>query len=427
MIENLTLVVFLQQAFTSLLSAVPSRCMATLFELLVGILQVKSPHVSSVIFYLGSECHWTTYYWFIRKAKWSWLYLLRAWVKLSLRFSDDSLVVVAIDDFLNQRSSEKAPGVAFHHDHAKKHNRPKHIWGQCWVNLSRIVQKGNRLGAIPLINRLSRVCGNRSKLKTAVLLCWIVFPFFEDRTIRLLVDAWYMKGPLILPLLGEFANLEIIGQVRRDTALFHPPTAEEQKPRGRKRIYGKRVKFDDLPELTEELKLYGKKQLVRYRTCLCLARFLKGLGVRIVWVLLEGATKWRLLLSTNPNRSAVEIMKAYDPRWKVEPSYNDFKNRFGLLQAWQQSRQALARWVALLTIGYGINKLIAILQPQETEKVAPDIPWRKNKPLTAGWIMLGMVRLFRHFRLNPESRQNVGQNHEQIVKELVKNAFNQLE
>ena len=171
-----------------------------------------------------------------------------------------------------------------------------------------------------------------------------------------------MKNPLILPLLGEFSNLEIIGQVRHDTALFYPPTPAEQKPRGRKRKYGRKVVRDELVVHQIVVELYGQKQRVQYRTCICLARFLKGLRVRVVWVLLGDAKKWRLLLCTNPDRSAIEIMQGYDRRWKVEPSYNDFKNRFGLLQAWQQTRQTLARWVALLTVTYGLNKLIAIVQ-----------------------------------------------------------------
>ncbi len=401
--------------------------MATLFELLIGVLQVKSAHVSSVILYLDTDRHCTTYYWFIREAKWSWLSLLRAWIKLTLFFSMDSLIVVAIDDFINQRSSKKAPGTTFHHDHAKKHNRSKYIWGQCWVNLSRIVQKGSRVGAVPLINRLIRVNGNRSKLKTAKLLCWIAFPFFEGHFIRLLVDAWYMKNPLILPLLGEFSDLEIIGQVRHDTALFYSPTLAEQKPRGRKRKYGRKVVGDELTIQQIETELYDQKQLVQYRTCICLARFLKGLKVRVVWVLMEDAKKWRLLLCTNPTRSAIEIMQGYDRRWKVEPSYNDFKNRFGLLQAWQQSRQTLARWVSLLTVTYGLTKLIAIVQPKGTKNVVPKIPWRKGKPLTAGWVILGTSRLFRNLRLNPESRLNFNQNYKQIVKELIKNRLNQIE
>ena len=42
---------------------------------------------------------------------------------------------------------------------------------------------------------------------------------------RLLIDAWFMRKSLILPLLEQ--RVRIIGQVRRDTALFLPPEGVE--------------------------------------------------------------------------------------------------------------------------------------------------------------------------------------------------------
>jgi len=46
------------------------------------------------------------------------------------------------------------------------------------------------------------------------------------RNIRLLIDAWFMRRSLILPLLEQ--QVRIIGQVRRDTALFLPPDLAAQ-------------------------------------------------------------------------------------------------------------------------------------------------------------------------------------------------------
>ena len=46
-------------------------------------------------------------------------------------------------------------------------------------------------------------------------------------TIRVLVDSWYMKAPFILPL--RDLDLNLIGQVRKDTALFEPPVQIDKK------------------------------------------------------------------------------------------------------------------------------------------------------------------------------------------------------
>ena len=50
--------------------------------------------------------------------------------------------------------------------------------------------------------------------------------------VRLLMDAWFMRRSLILPLIAQ--GVRIIGQVRRDTALYLPPEAEPKR-RGPKR------------------------------------------------------------------------------------------------------------------------------------------------------------------------------------------------
>ena len=44
----------------------------------------------------------------------------------------------------------------------------------------------------------------------------------------LLIDAWFMRRSLILPLLEQ--RVRIIGQVRRDTALSSSPNRQPQAP-----------------------------------------------------------------------------------------------------------------------------------------------------------------------------------------------------
>ena len=62
--------------------------------------------------------------------------------------------------------------------------------------------------------------------------------------------------------------------------------------------------------------LYGKLEVVRYRTCRVAARFLKGRVVRAVWVELERPDRRdrpveeRLLLCTDPDLPAPEVPEA---------------------------------------------------------------------------------------------------------------------
>ena len=53
----------------------------------------------------------------------------------------------------------------------------------------------------------------------------------------------------------------------------------------------------------------------------------------------------RLLICTDPALSAELVISGYAKRWSVESLFPNLKHGFGLKDAWQQSRQALMRWV----------------------------------------------------------------------------------
>ena len=133
----------------------------------------------------------------------------------------------------------------------------------------------------------------------------------------LLLDAWYMRGSLIRTALR--LGHEVIGQVRRDTALFALPPPREPGRRGR--LYGARLDADTvaaLPASVHAIAGYGGRS-ARLRHAVCRPRFLKGVIVR--WCELEKGSGWartRLLLSTDPTLSAPAIVEAYSRRWSIE-------------------------------------------------------------------------------------------------------------
>ncbi len=114
---------------------------------------------------------------------------------------------------------------------------------------------------------LARQGGNSGKLVAAKTLLRVIVPLFEGFQTILLMDSWYMRRSLISYALNH--GLQVIGQVRRDTALFHLP--ERTGKRGRPRKYGDKVSaewVDSLPEVSMKCLIYGKTQMVYYRSAI---------------------------------------------------------------------------------------------------------------------------------------------------------------
>ncbi|MBK8188785.1 MAG: transposase [Cellvibrio sp.] len=152
----------------------------------------------------------------MRQGKWSWLLLARAFVRVVIQQVGGEIIYLAIDDTLVLRSSEKAPASQIHHQHGNKPNLARFVRGQCWVTLAQIArrEKGNNI-AIPLLSRLMRTAGNTGKLRAAQTLIRSVSSLYSGKTVRLLMDSWYMRGDLILAMLAQ--EIDVIGQVRHDT------------------------------------------------------------------------------------------------------------------------------------------------------------------------------------------------------------------
>jgi hypothetical protein len=365
-----------------LAAAVPARARTTFTELLVGTATTRG--VTDAILAAGLTRSWTTYYWFLEYGRWTWLAVWQALPGILAALFAPTVWYVVIDD--TERGSARLAGPPQPYRQAE----PAAL-------RARLAVPGcggrARLGAVPLMLRLVRRGANRGKLRSARFLVRLL----GDRLgrVRLLLDAWFMRGWLVLAADGH----TVIGRVRRDLALYTVPRpARGKRRRGRPRKYGERMtreRIGALPLHRSAQILYGNLEVVRYRTALVTARFLKGRVVRAVWVQLErpdrrqGPSEERLLICTDPALSATEIIAGYAKRWAVEPLFAAMKHQFGLKDAWQQTRQVLMR--TLVAAGYALSQIL--LDPARLPGLADPAPWRPRDARTAGLVQAGFARI----------------------------------
>lgn len=387
---------------TILGKSLPLRAVSTCLELLIGTMLTRSGFVTQCWLMLNTQKHWTSYYKCLQQGKWSWLSLARAFVRVVIQEVGGEIIYFAIDDTLVLRSSMKAPASQIHHQHGNKPNLARFVRGQCWVTLAQLAmrEKGNTI-AIPLLSRLMPTAGNTGKLRAAQTLMRSISSLYSGKTVRLLMDSWYMRGDLILAMIAQ--KVDVIGQVRHDTRLYDMPATPKKKQRGRPAKYGTQVtasRVNRMAATETMLFLYGKDQRLRYRHKVVLARFIKGVKVSAVWCEFydEKNEKWnkpRLLLSTDSELGAEDIIVAYAKRWSIESAFNELKNAWGIKEAWQQTRQTLNRWVQLTTIGYGLIQLLSLMPAEELSGVMLQLPWRHKGEVTAGKIRDGLVKHFQ--------------------------------
>lgn len=397
-----------------LVKAVPIRSIPTFIELVFGAMLTQAGFVTQAWLAIKPLRHWTSYYKWLQHGKWSWVALGVQMALLVSTFFPQPFWFLVIDDTFICRSSKKAPGSSIQHQHGSKPNRPKYARGQCWVSLAMSICDGVRFVAVPLLSRLMRAKGNSSKLDAARLLLRMTAPVFVQKQVFVLMDSWYMRWVLI-----QYAfslGYHVIGQVRKDTALYELPPERADKQKGRPRKYGKKYTSEivaDLPLHTGTFFLYGELRKVEYRSAVVVARFIKGRTVRTVWMRFEEKpgtwTKQRLLLSTKDSLTAEEVFKYYARRWPIEDLFNQMKNYWGWKDAWQQSRQVLHRWTQILSIGYALPQLLNISGGDQVANFANLTPWRLKRCMTAGRVRLGIQRILGQVRIrdwwNPKSRK----------------------
>jgi len=383
-------------------TAVPTFC-----ELLFGGMLSEHGFVTQALLSVQFQCKWSSYHHWIVHGKWHWKSLACRLIQLvctqaQKQSSDNEPITLALDDWVVERFSDKAPACRTHHQHSQKRNRPTYIWGLCWVSLAVVLERtmDEIFTAIPVLSFPAPASGNVSKLKIAAAMLKVVRQEVQQIPLRVLADCWYMNWTLMQPAMEM--GYEVIGQIPSNRALYTLPEVPVIKKRGRPRKYGVKMTPEEVAKLPEHkvtIWMYGRFRTIHYRSLICRARFLKGQSIRVVWSRFEndkGRTENRIFISTNTKHEAVEILRAYSKRWPIEPMFNQLKHTFGCRQLWQQKLRPLLKWMHIKMAGYALLQLLTVCQNRACLNIC-QIPWRSVDTVTAGMLRQALAKIIPEF------------------------------
>jgi SRSO17 transposase len=162
-----------------------------------------------------------------------------------------------------------------------------------------------------------------------------------------LADSWYWSKELALTCLNY--GYHMISQLKSNSVVW---------------IKGQRTPVIELASRTSAFRevsvfLYGKNKTLK------IAKFIavvKGLGPVAVVIVKEKRKKVRYLVSTNFPLPALEVVKFYAHRWKIEQMIKDLKQRLGLGDYQVRNLRAIQRHVTLVLLSYFTLVLMKILQ-----------------------------------------------------------------
>ena len=276
----------------------------------------------------------------------------------TLRIKPHSVLFLIVDDTIVRKSGKKIPGCAWHRDYAQK----AYVFGHQWV-LSALLYKDFLL---PLWAKLyhpkgTKGCGSfQTKITMAKkMLQALRLPI--PCKLYLLADSWYWTKQLAQ--LCRKYGYHMISQLKSTSVLF---------------LEGKKTKLTTLSTIHAAYRevflfVYGKNKTLK------IARFvgiIQGLGEVAVVVVKEKRKKDSYLVSTNLHLSALDIVKYYAKRWKIEQMIKDLKQRLGFGHYQVRNPQAIHRHVALALWSYGILILLKILQWLRDKTVSSDVSIR---------------------------------------------------
>jgi hypothetical protein len=278
----------------------------------------------------------------------------------TLRITARDVLFLIVDDSLVKKTGKKIPGCGWHKDHAQN---MANVFGHQWV-LSALLCKDFLLplGAKLYHPKGTRGCGPfHTKITSAQKIIRALALPIPCR-LYVLADSWYWAKTLVL--VCRRCGYHMISQLKSNSVLW---------------IHGKKTNVTSLLDLVSSsrevsLFVYGKTKNLR------IAKFIgdiKGVGKVAVVVVKENRKKPIYLVCTNIHLPAIDIIKYYAKRWKIEQMIKDLKQRLGLGDYQVRDLQAIQRHVALVLLSYSVLILLKILQWLKDKNISLNLSIRR--------------------------------------------------
>lgn len=330
--------------------------------------------------------------------------------------------IMALDDTKEHRTSADVWGTCtFHEPAGRSPNRASTVRAHNWVVLGDLMP-GAPWMYLPHTARLyfrqqQLPVGETFQTKTQLAVTMFRQAEAESPVPLLAVfDGAYAVRTVIRPLLNPLPGqrrIDIISRLRVDARLYHPKV---DNPRGRKRIWGRRLaapqnheQWDDVPWKKGTAYIYGRLRKIRYKQQRC---FWAVTGpyepVHVFVMKVEGYQEPWYLVTTALRLSAEQVVEAHAGRYRQENGFRDHKQRLGMEECRAWTKEPILRTFGVQLVAQTLLRLLQHkLDTQEGQGQwwsAPEWNQRKQHPsvLDMRRLLWGCREEFSHFLVELE-------------------------
>jgi hypothetical protein len=274
------------------------------------------------------------------------------WTQAVLRLFPDPLCVngrrVLVGDGIKvAKCGRKMPGVK--RLHQPSDTKPPYIMGHSLQAVSLLVHAAQSVFAVPLAVRIHEglVWSNRDRRTLLDRMISLLGSVSVKEPFYFVADAYYAARKIIKGLCDQGNHL--VTRVKSNAVAYAPYVQEGPRKRGRPRLYGAKIKLKSLLDDPRSLQsasspVYGEHNVtLQYRVCDLLWRPC-GRLVRFVAVTHPRRGSC-LLMCTDLGLEAIEIIRLYGLRFKIEHTFKQAVHRIGTFayHFWMQDMKPLRR------------------------------------------------------------------------------------
>ena len=276
------------------------------------------------------------------------------WTQALLRLFPDPLRVngrrVLVGDGIKvPKRGKKIPAVKLLHQQSDSNTKPDYIMGHSLQALSVLVQAAQSVFAVPLAVRIHEglVWSNRDRRTLLDKMLTLLGIVAISDPCYFVADAFYAARKIVNGLLAQ--NHHLVTRVKSNAVAYTAYLQRDPRKRGRPRFYGTKVKLKSLlndpkPMQSAPSPVYGEHNVtLQYRVCDLLWRP-AGKLVRFVAVI-HPCRGCCLLMCTDISLSAIDIIRLYGLRFKIEHSFKQAVRLIGCFayHFWMQDMKPLRR------------------------------------------------------------------------------------